>query len=94
MYTQPTTVVTDTVKAPTYDELKARIAELERKAANEGSKLKVTAKGGISHYCLGRFPVTLTKKQWARVIATVKSGELEAFILANDSKLFQGQDSK
>ena len=83
-------VASQTVNQPTYEELKARLAELERKAANKGSVLKVTAKGGISHYCLGKFPVTLTKKQWQIVSETVKSGKLEAFIADNDAMLYQG----
>jgi hypothetical protein len=44
---------------------------------------KVTAKGGISVYGLGRFPVTIYKEQWLRLIAA--SPELKSFIEANDA---------
>jgi hypothetical protein len=69
-------------------------AELERlKAENEQLKsqrtravtLKVSEKGGVSVYGLGRFPVTLYKEQWARVLDT--AGEIRAFIKENDAKL-------
>jgi hypothetical protein len=73
-----------------YDALKARVEQLEREKANEGSALKVTDKGSVSMYTLGRFPVTLTKKQWHKVIAFVESKQLANFLAANDSKLFQG----
>ena len=54
-------------------------AELERlKAENEALKnrsskavsMKVSEKGGVSVYGLGRFPVTLYKEQWIRLLAT------------------------
>jgi hypothetical protein len=45
---------------PTYEELKARLAELEAKQQRTGSmSFKVSDKGGVSVYGLGRFPVTL-----------------------------------
>ena len=69
-------------------------AELERlKAENEQLKtqrgrsvgLKVSEKGGVSVYGLGRFPVTLNKEQWAKLLAM--SDEIKAFIKENDAKL-------
>jgi hypothetical protein len=69
-------------------------AELERlKAENEQLKtqrtravtLKVSEKGGVSVYGLGRFPVTLYKEQWARVLDM--AGDIRAFIKENDAKL-------
>ena len=69
-------------------------AELERlKEENErlksrtarGVSLKVSEKGGVSVYGLGRFPVTLYKEQWLRILAS--AAEIEAFIRENDSKL-------
>ena len=69
-------------------------AELERlKAENEQLKnqrgrsvsLKVSEKGGVSVYGLGRFPVTLYKEQWAKLLAM--ADEIRAFIKENDSKL-------
>ena len=69
-------------------------AELERlKAENEQLKnqrgrsvsLKVSEKGGVSVYGLGRFPVTLYKEQWAKLLGM--ADEIRAFITENDSKL-------
>ncbi len=73
---------------PTYEELKARLAELERKAAAEraGSlAFRVGEKGGVSVYGLGRFPVTLYYEQWVRLL---DAGEdLRAFLEKNKDKL-------
>jgi hypothetical protein len=69
-------------------------AELERlKAENEQLKsqrgrsvgLKVSEKGGVSVYGLGRFPVTLYKEQWAKLLDM--ADEIRAFIKENDAKL-------
>jgi hypothetical protein len=69
-------------------------AELERlKAENErlksrstrGVTLKVSEKGGVSVYGLGRFPVTLYKEQWVRVLDMAE--DIRAFIKENDAKL-------
>ena len=69
-------------------------AELERlRAENErlknrqtrGVSLKVSEKGGVSVYGLGRFPVTLYKEQWARLLDM--ADEIRAFIKENDAKL-------
>lgn len=69
-------------------------AELERlKAENEQLKmqrgrsvsLKVSEKGGVSVYGLGRFPVTLYKEQWTRLLAM--ADEIRAFITENEPKL-------
>jgi hypothetical protein len=73
------------------DDLKA---ELERlKAENERLKkggqqrvsLKVSEKGGVSVYGLGRFPVTLYKEQWAKLLDM--ADEIRKFMKENDSKL-------
>jgi len=73
------------------DDLKA---ELERlKAENEALKqkktraafLKVSEKGAVSVYGLGRFPVTLYKEQWARLLDM--GDEIRAFIKENEPKL-------
>ena len=56
---------------PTYDELKARLAELEKSGVRHSGELsfKVGEKGGVSVYGLGRFPVTLYYEQWNRLLA-------------------------
>jgi hypothetical protein len=47
--------------------------------------LKVSEKGGLSVYGLGRFPVTLYKEQWTRLLD--KSDDIRRFIVANEGKL-------
>jgi hypothetical protein len=68
--------------------------ELERlKAENERLKnqrgrsvtLKVSEKGGVSVYGLGRFPVTLYKEQWSKVLAM--TDEIRALIKEHDAEL-------
>ncbi len=46
---------------------------------------KVSEKGAVSVYGLGRFPVTLYVEQWDRILSN--AAELRAFIEANKSKL-------
>ena len=69
-------------------------AELERlKAENESLKqkrntsvsMKVSEKGAVSVYGLGRFPVTLYQEQWIKLLAI--SDEIKNFIEENKSKL-------
>lgn len=69
-------------------------AELERlKAENEALKnkktraafLKVSEKGAVSVYGLGRFPVTLYKEQWARLLDM--ADDIRSFINDNMDKL-------
>jgi hypothetical protein len=50
-----------------------------------GLSLKVSEKGAVSLYGMGRFPVTLYKEQWLRILASAPV--IEAFIQENDSKL-------
>jgi len=65
--------------------LREENAKLKLKASQRGSNLKLTAKGGLSLYGLGRFPVTLYRSQWGKLLAMVP--EIEAFIAANADKL-------
>jgi hypothetical protein len=69
-------------------------AELDRlKAENEQLKsqrgrsvsLKVSEKGGVSVYGLGRFPVTLYKEQWTKLLSM--ADEIRAFMKENDARL-------
>lgn len=64
------------------EKLRAENAKLKNKA--QGG-FKVTEKGGVSMYGLGRFPVTLYAQQWEKLIARIP--ELQAFIEANKAKL-------
>jgi hypothetical protein len=71
---------------PSYEELKAKLAELESKQQRTGTmSFKVSDKGGVSVYGLGRFPVTLYYEQWVRLLE--KSQDLREFLEENKSKL-------
>ena len=73
---------------PTKEELMARIAELEKQAGSKRTgrlEFKVSEKGGVSVYGLGRFPVTLYYEQWQRLLAAADG--LQAFLEENKSKL-------
>ncbi len=48
-------------------------------------RLKISEKGGLSVYGLGRFPVTLYKEQWTRLLQ--QADEIKKFIEANDHSL-------
>jgi hypothetical protein len=62
-------------------------AENERLKSQRGRtvSLKVSEKGGVSVYGLGRFPVTLYKEQWTRLLAL--SAEILEFIKEHDAQL-------
>jgi hypothetical protein len=68
-------------------------AELERlRAENErlkrpgrGLAMKVSEKGALSVYGMGRFPVTLYKEQWLRLLEM--ADEIKSFIEANNERL-------
>ena len=69
---------------PSYDELKARLSELEKQVAGRRSgelEMRVGEKGGVSVYGLGRFPVTLYYEQWIRLLDN--SEKLRAFLEEN-----------
>ena len=62
---------------PTYEELKAKLEQLEKQQGTRrtGSlEFRVSEKGGVSIYGLGRFPVTLYYEQWTRLLGA--SGDL------------------
>ncbi len=72
------------------EQLKARIAELEQQLASgrrRGGNLefKVSEKGGVSVYGLGRFPVTLYYEQWTRLLEA--ADRLRSFMEENKSRL-------
>lgn len=81
---------------PSMAELLARLAKLEadndrlRKEKadallKKGISCKVSEKGGVSVYGLGRFPITLYRGQWDRLFEHQKA--IKDFIEANASKL-------
>jgi len=76
------------------DQMKAELERLKRE--NEALKaqsrakpgqltLKVSEKGAVSVYGLGRFPVTLYQEQWRKLLD--RADEIRAFIEANESQL-------
>jgi hypothetical protein len=73
------------------DDIKAELerlkAENERLKAghNRSMSLKVSEKGGVSVYGLGRFPVTLYKEQWAKLLDMAQ--EIRVFIKDNEGRL-------
>ena len=73
------------------EELKAELERLRnenaalKKGTSSGIRLKVSEKGAVSAYGLGRFPVTLYKEQWLKLLDM--SDDIRAFIGANDAQL-------
>ena len=73
------------------DDLKNELARLRaenerlKKGASKGTSLRVSEKGGVSVYGLGRFPVTLYKEQWKKLLDM--SEEIRSFIEAHESEL-------
>ena len=59
--------------------------EALRRGAGRATSIKVSEKGGVSVYGLGRFPVTLYKEQWLKLLAM--TDEIRAFIAAHESEL-------
>lgn len=77
-------------KSMTAEEMQLKIKQLEAQLASQKNSapslsLKVSAKGAVSMYGLGRFPVTLYSAQWAKLIAVIP--QLEKFIHDNQDKL-------
>jgi hypothetical protein len=76
---------------PTEQEMKAELEKLRaendalKKRSSRAISLKVSEKGAVSVYGLGRFPVTLYKEQWSKLMDMAE--EIRAFIRDNDSKL-------
>lgn len=66
------------------ERLRAENAQLKNKEKG-AITLKVSDKGAISLYGMGKFPVTLYKEQWLRVLAVAP--EIEKFIRDNEGKL-------
>jgi hypothetical protein len=56
-----------------------------KKGTSSGVRMKVSEKGALSIYGMGRFPVTLYKEQWLKLLDM--SDEIRAFIAANEAHL-------
>lgn len=66
------------------ERLRAENARLKR-TASRGISLKVSEKGGLSVYGLGRFPVTLYKEQWTKLLDM--ADDIRSFIASNEGQL-------
>jgi hypothetical protein len=73
------------------EDLKAELEQLRqenaalRKEFASGIRLKVSKKGAVSVYGIRRFPVTLFKEQWLKLLD--RSSDIRAFIAANKAQL-------
>ena len=73
------------------EDLKAELERLRnenatlKKGAASGARMKVSEKGALSVYGMGRFPVTLYKEQWLKLLDM--ADDIRAFIAANETKL-------
>ena len=66
------------------ERLRAENAALKARGPR-GVSLKVSEKGGVSVYGLGRFPVTLYKEQWAKLLDM--ADDIRAFLAEHDAEL-------
>jgi len=73
------------------EELKAELERLRsenaalKKVGSSSIRMKVSEKGAVSIYGMGRFPVTLYKEQWLKLLDM--ADEIRAFIAANEAQL-------
>jgi hypothetical protein len=73
------------------EDLKAELERLRKenaalkKSASAESRIRVSPKGGVSVYGMGKYPVTLYKEQWLKLLSM--SDEIRAFIAENEAKL-------
>jgi len=73
------------------EDLKAELDKLRaenealKKASSKGLSMKISEKGALSVYGLGRFPVTLYKEQWIRLLDL--SDDIRTFIQNNEEQL-------
>ncbi|MBV8744170.1 MAG: hypothetical protein JO134_03915 [Xanthobacteraceae bacterium] len=59
--------------------------ETLKQSASSNMRMKVSEKGAVSVYGMGRFPVTLYKEQWLKLLDM--ADEIRAFIAENETKL-------
>ena len=73
------------------EEMKAELERLRdenaalKRGASTGVRMKVSEKGAVSIYGMGRFPVTLYKEQWLKLLDM--SADIRVFIAANEAQL-------
>ena len=66
------------------ERLRSENAALKQRASS-AVRMKVSEKGAVSVYGMGRFPVTLYKEQWLKLLDM--SSDIRAFIAENEAKL-------
>lgn len=76
--------MSDDLKAE-IERLKAENANLKKKPAAGVLSMKVSEKGALSIYGMGRFPVTLYKEQWTKLLGI--ADEIKQFITDNNDRL-------
>ena len=80
------------------EDLKAELERLRsenaalKKGASSSIRMKVSEKGAVSIYGMGRFPVTLYKEQWLKLLDMAP--EIRAFITANEADLKAKEPSR
>jgi hypothetical protein len=73
------------------DDMKAELARLRAENAalkargGKGTSMKVSEKGAVSVYGLGRFPVTLYQEQWLKLLDM--SDDIRQFIQEHEGEL-------
>jgi hypothetical protein len=78
-------------RAMSDEDLKAELERLRnenaalKKEATSSVRMKVSEKGAVSIYGMGRFPVTLYKEQWLKLLDM--SADIREFIAANEAQL-------
>jgi hypothetical protein len=78
-------------KAMSDEEMKAELDRLRsenaalKKGASSSIRMKVSEKGAVSIYGMGRLPVTLYKEQWLKLLNM--ADDIRAFIAANEAQL-------
>lgn len=78
-------IMSDDLKAE-LERLKAENEALKNKKNNRGTlSMKVSEKGALSVYGMGRFPVTLYKEQWMKLLGITE--DIKKFIQDNDHLL-------
>jgi hypothetical protein len=77
-------VATDEDLKAELERLKAENAALKARGA-KGVSMKVSEKGAVSVYGLGRFPVTLYQEQWLKLLDM--ADDIRAFVRENEGRL-------
>ena len=77
-------MTTDQEMKEELEKLRAENQALKKTSA-KGLSMKVSEKGALSVYGLGRFPVTLYKEQWKKLLEMAE--DIKAFMAANDAQL-------